>query len=73
MELRRSTMLRKLPWKRSRTEGLVFGVCSGLARRLGCRPIRVRTLLILASLFLCGVPVIAYLATALAVPADDSA
>ena len=70
--LRPATALRSIPWKRRPAEGLVSGVCAGLARHIGWKPRRLRLLLVASTFVLCGMPALLYLLAAKAVPADDS-
>jgi phage shock protein PspC (stress-responsive transcriptional regulator) len=61
-----------LVWKRRPREGMLFGVCSGLARHVRCRPAAIRAAFVLGALLLAGVPILLYALAVLAVPRDDS-
>jgi len=70
--LRRETAIRRLKWKRLPSQGLLFGVCAGVAKYIGWKPRRVRLALAAGTLALAGIPALFYLFAALAIPADDS-
>ncbi len=52
--------------------GPCAGVCAGLARHLGWKPWKLRTLLVLSSLLLAGGPLVAYVAAVFVLPADPA-
>ncbi len=56
-------------WVRS-TNGMIAGVCEGIARRLEIEPWIIRFLLVMAILF-CGTGLLAYLILAICLPRED--
>lgn len=56
--------------KRDTTNGMVFGVCSGLSLELGVDPVILRTTFAVLTVMGFGLPIIIYLVLAICMPAE---
>jgi len=56
---------------RSRTDRMIWGVCGGLAKYFDIDPVIVRVIAV-ASIFVTGLGILAYIIMAIVVPLEDS-